>query len=526
MIGAVETRVEPLRSAWRLARAPVAWLGPQAARSGKAVARRTALLLFMAVTASNLVGACVVFVFAVWVVPNPQVDDTGRAIVINLVAALVYLPVALLIGTLWGLGRLRPIRDWLREEREPTKAEQRLVLRAPVRIGLIAAVLWAAAVVFFSSLNATFSGSLALVVAITVGLGGITTSATAYLLTERLMRGATARALAAGPPRRPYVPGMLARSLRAWALGTGVPLLGLLLVGLHALVDRDYSATELAIVILALGGCALLVGLFLSVIAARASTDPVVSVRDAVSRVEDGDLDAEVPVYDATEVGLLQAGFNRMVEGLRERQRLREAFGIYVDPDVAERVLDEGVSLEGEEVEVTLMFLDVRDFTAWAEDVEAQRVVEKLNRLFDVVVPIVHEHRGHVDKFVGDGLLAVFGAPQRSERHADEALAAAREIVRAVRGDRDLDLELGIGLNSGKVVAGNVGGGGRLEFSVMGDAVNVAARIEAATRETGDPILLSEDTAARLSESCDAEPRDDVVLKGKSEPVRLIAPVC
>ena len=185
-----------------------------------------------------------------------------------------------------------------------------------------------------------------------------------------------------------------------------------------------------------------------------------------------------------------------MVEGLRERRRIREAFGVYVDHEVAEHILEEGVSLEGEEVEVTLMFLDVRDFTSWAEEGPAAEVVERLNGLFDVAVPVIHEHRGHVDKFVGDGLLAVFGAPQRSEKHADEAL-------RGGAGDRQgggqdaTELEIGIGLNSGTVVAGNVGGGGRLEFSVMGDAVNVASRIEAATRETGDPILLSEHTSER-----------------------------
>ena len=357
------------------------------------------------------------------------------------------------------------------------------------------------AVVVFSAINATFAGSLAIVVGITVALGGVTTSAAAYLLTERMMRGATARALEAGPPRRPYVPGMIARSMLALALGTGGARAGDAADRIYALADDEVSRNQLSIVILGLGGCALIVGLLMSFLAARAAADPVMSVRDAVAEVEKGDLDdVEVPVYDATEVGLLQAGFNRMVEGLRERRRIREAFGVYVDHEVAEHILEEGVSLEGEEVEVTLMFIDVKDFTPWAEDTPAAEVVERLNSLFDIAVPIIHDHRGHVDKFVGDGLLAVFGAPQRSEEHADEALRAAlRDRREAARGS-DQELEIGIGLNSGTVVAGNVGGGGRLEFSVMGDAVNVASRIEAATRDTGDPILLSEDTAERLTD--------------------------
>src|SRR3954451_7911635 len=112
-----------------------------------------------------------------------------------------------------------------------------------------------------------------------------------------------------------------------------------------------------------------------------------------------------------------------------------------------------------------------------------------MKRRHGTVAPRESNHEGHVDKFVGDGLLAVFGAPQRQEAHADEALAAACEIAQAVAEDDELELEVGIGLSSGEVIAGNVGGAGRLEFSVIGDAVNTAARVEAATRETDDVIL-------------------------------------
>jgi adenylate cyclase len=521
----VEIRRQPLRRAWRIVRAPLTWMGPQAARSGKAVARRTQFLLLLAIGLANMAGAIVVFVFAVWVVPSPDVEDETKPIIVNLVALGIYLVVALFIGFTWGLKRFESVRTWLREDREPTAEEKRLVLRAPVRAGLIASVLWGLAIVVFATINLTFAGSLAIVVAITVALGGVTTSAAAYLLTERVLRAATARALEAGPPRRPYVPGMIARSLLAFALGAGVPVLGMLLIGVYALADDEVTRNQLSIVILGLGGCALIVGLLMSFIAARAAADPVMSVRDAVAEVEKGNLDdVDVPVYDATEVGLLQAGFNRMAEGLRERRRIREAFGVYVDHEVAEHILEEGVSLEGEEVEVTLMFIDVKDFTQWAEDTPASEVVERLNSLFDLAVPVIHDHRGHVDKFVGDGLLAVFGAPQRSEEHADEALKAALEIVGKLDGDGPEELEVGIGLNSGAVVAGNVGGGGRLEFSVMGDAVNVASRIEGATRDTGDPVLLSEDTAEWLKGDYELDAREDVELKGRSKPVRLLAP--
>ena len=140
-------------------------------------------------------------------------------------------------------------------------------------------------------------------------------------------------------------------------------------------------------------------------------------------------------------------------------------------------------------------------------------------------MPIVHQHGGHVDKYVGDGLLAVFGAPRRRDDHADLALAAAIEIAAAVDDEFGDELAVGIGLNSGVVVAGNVGGGGRLEFSVIGDAVNVAARVESATRETGDRILITErPRQLAQADTVEFDERPATHLKGKREAVRLYAP--
>jgi adenylate cyclase len=243
----------------------------------------------------------------------------------------------------------------------------------------------------------------------------------------------------------------------------------------------------------------------------------------AMGRVAAGDLSLRVPVTSNDEVGEVTGRFNSMVEGLRERERIRETFGAYVDPEVAEHIL-EGAAAEGEEVDVTLLFCDVRDFTGFAERAEPRQVVSTLNRLFETAVPVIAEHGGHVDKFIGDGLLAVFGAPRPAADHADQALAAAKKIARLVReGFRD-EVAIGIGLNSGTVVAGSIGGAGRLEFSVIGDAVNVAARVEAATRETGDAILLSEGTRERLGDPSGLVERPGIELKGKSEPVTLYAP--
>ncbi|AMT73863.1 hypothetical protein ABG82_15495 [Mycobacteroides immunogenum] len=258
----------------------------------------------------------------------------------------------------------------------------------------------------------------------------------------------------------------------------------------------------------------------------RSVTEPVRDLMSAADRIGRGDLDTWVPVTGSDDLGVLAQSFNTMISGLRERDRIRAAFGTYLDPAIADLILtsgNEALAL-GQEVEVTALFLDVRGFTGYSEHRPASEVVAMLNDLFGIVVPIIGKHGGHVDKFVGDGLLAVFGAPQPHRDHADRALAAALEIARTL-DTRPGGPQVGIGLNSGPVVAGNIGGAGRFDFTVIGDTVNVAARVESATRLTGDAILLSEQTLERLENASMATitARPTIPLRGKSETVALYA---
>ncbi len=352
--------------------APVRWLSPQSARTGKGLERRTVALIIAMMVIVNLVGAVAVFAFA-GLVGAPELEDTKEIWIANAIALVAYVLIALAVGIVWGTKRLRLVRHFLREERAPGPEERRAVLRAPGQITLVMMVLWGVAVIPFTILNATFSLELAVRVGGSVFITGLTTSAIAYFLAERLLRAATVRALAAELPERPAVPGVAARGLIAWMLGSGVALIGLTSIGISTLVEQDFSRHQLALVVVVMGAGGFVIGLALVLLAARATADPVRSVRDALARVEKGDLETEVPVYDGSEVGLLQAGFNRMVSGLRDRERIREAFGTYIDRDVAEHILAEGPSLEGEEVEVTLMFLDIRNFTSFAEQFAADR---------------------------------------------------------------------------------------------------------------------------------------------------------
>jgi class 3 adenylate cyclase len=264
----------------------------------------------------------------------------------------------------------------------------------------------------------------------------------------------------------------------------------------------------------------------LSLLLSRSILEPIDDLRRGTERVVHGDYSARVPLLGSDEPGRLAASFNQMVAGMQEREALREAFGAFVDPALAERVVREGAVLEGDEVQVTVLFLDIRGFTAFAENAQPKEVVRVLNDLFGLVVPVLVEHGGHANKFLGDGLLGVFGAPVRLADHADRGVAAALHIAALVRDTYGPELRIGIGVNSGPVVAGTIGGGGRVDFTVIGDAVNTAARVEALTRQTGDDVLITEATRELLTRPIGAfEERGAVELKGKSRRVRVLAPV-
>lgn len=300
---------------------------------------------------------------------------------------------------------------------------------------------------------------------------------------------------------------------------TGVVVSGLSNSGGDGLADLGLNvAIALAV--------AFTVALELTVLLTKSILNPVGDLSEATRAVRSGDLTARVPVLSGDELGDLAGSFNEMVSGLEERERLREALGIYLDPEVAKRVARDGAILSGEEVEVSVLFVDVRDFTPFAEQASAREAVARLNKFFGVVVPILAKHGGHANKFVGDGVLGVFGAPDRLSDHADRAVAAACEIAHAVELKFGGSLGVGIGVNSGPVLAGSIGGGGRLDFTVIGDPVNVASRVERATRETGDTILITEATRCLLKDPPGLEERGELPLKGKAQdPLLWAVPV-
>jgi adenylate cyclase len=272
-------------------------------------------------------------------------------------------------------------------------------------------------------------------------------------------------------------------------------------------------------------GVAFTISFDLSLLLTKSILRPIEDLGEGMSAVREGRYDVAVPVTTADELGELSAGFNQMVRGLAEREKIRDAFGTYLDREVAEYILSDGFSPEGEEMDVSVLFCDVRDFTGFAADADAKEVVARLNDLFEAMVPIVSRRGGHVDKFVGDGLLAVFGAPEPHPDHADRAVRAAVEMAQTANHGGSGLLRVGIGVNSGRVIAGSIGGAGRLNFSVIGDAVNVAARVEAATRALDEDVLITDATRSLLGETVEVASRGPQELKGRAEPVDLFAPV-
>ncbi len=253
------------------------------------------------------------------------------------------------------------------------------------------------------------------------------------------------------------------------------------------------------------------------------SLQPIRDLAAGAERVAMGDYSQRLPVVQDDDLGALAGSFNRMQAGLAERQRLQGAFGTYVDPTLAARLLEQGDDVfTGERREVTVMFVDIRDFTPFAEANTAEETIARLNALFEIVVPAVVDAGGHVNKFLGDGALAVFGAPNDLADHADQAVSVARLILRRVDERFGGALRIGIGINTGLVIAGTIGGGAKLEFTLIGDTVNVAARVEQLTKVTGDALLLTQSCIDALaSRPPGLINRGSHALKGKSAAVQV-----
>lgn len=484
---------------------------------------RVQLLLTVPLLVANLIGITMIVVLAGFVLPGPTVF-TGQLLLINVVFTPLCAVLALAIGTVWGtVAGLRTMRWATDPDHVPTPAEQRVAVSAPRWMVLQQAVLWSLALVTLTIVYGVADPALIPKVGLSIGAAGIVVCANSYLIVEFALRPVTARVLQADPHRRRGI-GVFGRTMLSWLVGVGIPVALSMIVAVWALADPAVSKARLAVCVLSLGGSALLFGMLLMAQVVAATVAPIKGVRQALRRVEDGDLDTEITLYDGTELGDLQSGFNRMVHGLRERAMIEDLFGKHVGHDVAMAAIASQPVLGGTETEAAALFIDIIGSTTMAATRPAPEIVGILNRFFDIVVDEVERHGGLLNKFEGDAALAVFGTPAPLPDLAGSALSCGRAIQRRLRDASDLNA--GIGVAAGRVVAGNVGTHNRYEFTVIGDAVNEAARLCELSKNYDERLLSSATTLAGAAESEAAhwDLGETVTLRGRLTPTHLALP--
>ena len=293
-----------------------------------------------------------------------------------------------------------------------------------------------------------------------------------------------------------------------------------------ALFSYWFEALSLAIVLACVGG-----GLVATVVGIGLTwrvTRPISALTGGVARVASGDLTLELPVRSSDEMGRLTSTFNEMVEGLRQRDFIRNTFGRYVSPEVAKTLLEspEGLKFGGEKREITVLMSDLRGYTRFAEQGDPAWVMELLNDFLARMTDIIIAYGGTINEFIGDAIFAVYGAPIAHPDHAERAAASALAMQRAMaelnqdHAERGRPrFEMGIGINTGEAVVGNIGSEQRAKYAVVGAAVNLAARVEGCT--VGGQIFLSPAAYACIRDLAETAPPVPVEVKGIVEPLLL-----
>ena len=502
--------------------------------SSRDISRKLVALIFGA----NFFGALIIFLYFSVIDPLPVGGVAVRSLETEDIVTFGIAGVVVSVGAFAIISRLgRPIQNWLRLIEAGTPASElpssvaRLVLIWPLIVASLVAATGLLVAIFFSILYdnpGNFVG---------IAISGAVTTTIVYFGTDLIWRQQVPTCFPEGnlsvvPAFRLWV---RRRLLLAFILIGGLtPILLVILsaVRTRALLDAENPEAildNLILVQLFILAVGLFAGVITAALVARAIVGPLQVLQEAMGRVEKNELNTRIVVTTNDELGYLSERFNSMTDGLRQGEKLRKLFGLYVSPEVAQAAVEIGAGLGGELVHCSVMFSDIRDFTTLSEQMPPGRLVELINRYMTAMVSVIVKHGGVVTRFGGDSILAVFGTPLNPMRdHADRAVGTALEMRPALAAfnqeataARLPTLEAGIGIASGPVIAGNVGGKERIEYTVMGDAVNLASRLKDKTKETGFPIILSDETyqALKAVPNVSATPLTDVQIKGKRDPV-------
>ncbi len=486
---------------------------------------RIQVILTFFILFTNLLGIIVATVLVSFAFPVPSVFTDVPAW-LTFAVAPAYIGLALGLGTFWVTRKIVNSLRWSIEERTPDRNDHRNTFKAPWRVARMVLVLWGVGTALLTILYGLHDTDFIPRFLFAVSFPGVLVATGCYMITEFALRPVAAQALEAGPPPNRLLDGIMGRTMLVWLLSSGVPVLGIAVTAIFALSLENLTETQLAYAVLSIAAATLVFGAVLMWLLSWLTATPVRVVRSALKHVEDGDLDCNVVVFDGTELGELQRGFNSMVEGLKERERVRDLFGRHVGREVAAAAERDRPKLGGEERHIAVIFVDIIGSTQLVTGRPATDVVDLLNRFFAVIVEEVDRHHGFVNKFEGDAALAVFGAPNHLDNPEDEALSAGRAMARRI-GDEIPECAAGIGVASGKAVAGNVGARERFEYTVIGEPVNEAARLCELAKDSANHLLASSDTVLNATERERAHWSlgDTVTLRGHDEPTRLAEPV-
>lgn len=477
------------------------------------------------VLGTNVISAIGSMLFVRYLIPMPEVLELGLGGQLGAIG-VIYAVVAVVLGGVVTLYLFRPVLEWQRhpDGHDPNMVRH-LVMRLPVAQTIIVVAVWGIGIAIVTVAAWRVDIQLASVVLATALLTAFVTAVLTYLQAERLVRPIAASVLARRFEDSTLQPPIKWQLYLTWFTTSAVPMVGVLLLTIAQRYDYFTGTVgELTSAIVALTTAGMVTGFVGTALVIMSVVDPIKELQAAINRVRRGEQNTLVDIYDGSEIGVLQAGFNEMMRGLRDRQRVRDIFGHYVGAEVAQKALEEVPELGGEERKVAVLFIDVVGSTSYAVDHTPEEVVAALNDFFDVVVDAVHRNKGVINKFQGDAALAVFGAPVSLHDAASHALQAARELQRDLAG---LELKAGIGVAAGHVVAGHVGGADRFEYTVIGDAVNGAARLTDLAKDTPGMVLTN---AATLRTANEVEQQrwtlmKSVELRGRGKMTQLARPV-
>ncbi len=465
------------------------WKLPRLPRDVVLLRRR----LLLEVIVANVVGGAFLVLFYTLFVASEVPFHTQLAFAI--VGAICVLAFFLVLAVSYWLAR--PFLGWLAETDGETTAPDRVkigVVIQPFVQTSVTVVLWAISAIGFGVVRAFSTTGEMLVPFLTTFsaqlFAAVIVGAIVYLRIEASWRPWLPRFFVDDDPASlplPRVDLLKARLRWTFVLSSALPLI-MMAVGVTYRDLPGITAGRTDLFVWVIAGAGLLAGAVLSWNVRRSIVNPVYDLRDAMEDLTDGDLDVTVPVDRVDELGKLESGFNQMVRGLREREQLADLLNRQVGSEVARAAIAQGGHLGGETRVVTALFVDLAAFTTMAEEHAPNEVATVLNAVFDVVVGAVLSRDGLVNKFQGDAVLAVFGAPRDDDEHAVHALEAA---VRIAGGLESLEVEFGIGIASGEVFAGNIGTEDRFEYTVIGDVVNVASRLQELTRTLDRRVLLT-----------------------------------